>query len=557
MCWLLRILVRGFYGRLRPVLSELFLAVGVVFIYNIVLHVQYVHAAEQIGPLTEKETLGAIFMTHHGPNRKALRAGSPNAKAIIYEILGSGAVARYHENSFIVLGYIGDGSDVVKMSGILDSLYRGTLTSAEQHAIHGLFVGLGILSRRGVPEATELLDKMSDLRYWRKLRFRWRKERSVSMTDVLACIMLAVEAQAISRRADVEMLLRRIANDFDDERLRTEFLMRAQVKGLSSLIEKMESEESRALTDQERKSLKELGGLFELRIAAAKVANFIPLSEAEIEEYLWEGRAERLIANGDASVVPVLRAWIAEAARRCMSGRKHGMAEAVSVAIYGLSLFHDNDKKVLDDLKLLYQFDSRARSTYGRAIAYLGSEREADLLFKIMNSADMSLSARAESAASLIRLDRGLGRQFLLDRLDQDCSTPGSQPSSENQPIHEAMRRLKDEVLLNQVRDRLAKRKYSDACAAVVSGIADQVAMNRTELKTLEQIAVENRWPDCARTRYMAIEALGRNGGHDVAPFLEDLPRWIGDDVPIEASLSLTQAIQDAIAEVRRRHWAQ
>ena len=65
----------------------------------------------------------------------------------------------------------------------LPDRYSGELTHLQGRSLITLFQSLGIMGKRGVTEATVILNKMVDLDYWKDSPIRWESIRNLLLND--------------------------------------------------------------------------------------------------------------------------------------------------------------------------------------------------------------------------------------------------------------------------------------------------------------------------------------------------------------------------------------
>lgn len=150
--------------------------------------------------LTVEETIGVAIS---GCTKLHLmRRTNPLAASQLWDIIRieDDGLWMIHEESYKVLGYIGDDSDAVKMVEQVRS-YSGTLNKADNMRLHAIIRALGLMGLRGVGTAVKNLDEMSDVNYW-KGRLKYLPDelmRDFDLPPELETACLVFEAQALWR----------------------------------------------------------------------------------------------------------------------------------------------------------------------------------------------------------------------------------------------------------------------------------------------------------------------------------------------------------------------
>ena len=157
-------------------------------------------------PLTVEQTLGAVFIRYEeGAPWNLFANANRDAKPALYRILANPGSAEHHPNAWRILGYIGDTADAEKMEQAVLERYSGVLTAREAGAVQAIFAGLGLMCRRDVQQAGDIIDRMCDVDYWRNVEFRWRPERSgVAPGFEYECISNVLNGYRLSRKADLK-----------------------------------------------------------------------------------------------------------------------------------------------------------------------------------------------------------------------------------------------------------------------------------------------------------------------------------------------------------------
>ncbi|MEX2141320.1 MAG: hypothetical protein WD894_18790 [Pirellulales bacterium] len=208
--------------------------------------------------LTVPETVGAVFQIgKHGTLWHLYIRANPDAKQSLYAIVNNKQLARYHENALRIIGYIGDASDVTRLERSVHRDFKGGLSSKERNAIVAIFDALAVMSRRGIPEATEVLDKMLTRSYWKDIAFRWRPEEvksPLNTVDQLVSYVLWAYPKT-GRIDDLEDKLNQVLKEVDDEQRREVMAKRNSMKTLLGIGLRMRAAEKDSISQQIRQQL--------------------------------------------------------------------------------------------------------------------------------------------------------------------------------------------------------------------------------------------------------------------------------------------------------------
>jgi hypothetical protein len=158
----------------------------------------------QDGLLSIEETVGLSLLGETRPSHLFKRA-NPGAKEELYRLLDTDDDGLYwfQANAYWILGYIGDSNDAKRMQKTLKS-FSGVLTAAQQNKVIAIFYSLGLMSRRGVTTSSDILDEMTDLKYWLN-SFKWRPDELVTpnhLTAELESLVWVMLAQTIAGHRD-------------------------------------------------------------------------------------------------------------------------------------------------------------------------------------------------------------------------------------------------------------------------------------------------------------------------------------------------------------------
>jgi hypothetical protein len=153
-------------------------------------------------PLTVEETIGAaLYTTDCGTGFERWYAvfgrANPDAKEPLYRLLDSESLPMQRGNIYTILGYIGDATDVpeferrIRMATREDSPYR-------------MLMGVGLLVRRNVDGASELLERLMKREYWDEIDPSWlHPYRGRRFTRADQVVSFALNAYALSLKPDL------------------------------------------------------------------------------------------------------------------------------------------------------------------------------------------------------------------------------------------------------------------------------------------------------------------------------------------------------------------
>lgn len=230
--------------------------------------------------LTIEETIGAVF----GGGRHLCLRANPDAKNELYRMLDEYVEDMDHHSGIIaILSYIGDGEDAVRLKERLMG-YKGILDrSIRCHAGVAVAIldALGVMSRRGIPEAGDFLNEMLEPEFWQN-SFLWDEEaarRRSSIPNALESVVRVFAACAIAGRDDLpeirEAILRRVQNESDEIRQRVEW--RVDLASARSYAAEVMQGEATVPTSKDYETLRYIYSLKESFMAGKK-----NLSESEL-----------------------------------------------------------------------------------------------------------------------------------------------------------------------------------------------------------------------------------------------------------------------------------
>jgi len=211
-----------------------------------------------------EETIGVVFDTSagggFGTRWNLLSRANPEAKPILYRILANERAAFYHRNVWSMLGYIGDGADVRNLERSLLTDFSGVLTDGEGRVLRAKFDCLGLMCRRGIPEAEVAVDRMLLAEYWREILFKWFddsvKEKPPFEYFSIASVM---RGYALSGNDDVERKIASIRLKASGDPKWTQYIVgMMSPEPMISRAKRVRSAEKEPIPTGDRSSLAEL-----------------------------------------------------------------------------------------------------------------------------------------------------------------------------------------------------------------------------------------------------------------------------------------------------------
>ncbi len=216
-------------------------------------------AKQAVPQLTVEETIGAVFT--FGETR-LYRWANPDAKVELFRLLDEEVEDMGHQVPIVqMIGYIGDEKDAVKLCDILKG-YRGILFESRRchpDVAISIFNGLGLMSRRGVPGADEIIREMLSPDYW-KDTFKWHPPdlKAMPLSAELESVNWALWAYAISGQDDLSEIRQSILMRIEDEKVRDYMAWRCDLTRMKAEIQRLHAEEVKIPTESERQFLRRL-----------------------------------------------------------------------------------------------------------------------------------------------------------------------------------------------------------------------------------------------------------------------------------------------------------
>jgi len=260
-----------------------------------------------------------------------------------------------------------------------------------------------------------------------------------------------------------------------------------------------------------------------------------------------------MIKSGNPQVIPTLRRWLGDASERA----KIATGDAkLFVAMNGVAAFRD--EKCVRILQLFYKHQTAERTvnhSAAEALSVIGT-RDTDLLLKILWDMQLPLKTRCQAAATLVRLDFEVGRQFLLLHYDLYRWEHKTQSGWQMAPVREVLEQLDDAKIIASLSDRLPKES-DQRMRNNITTLSETMSLNGQPIEALAKIAENTSWKEGMYQRYPAIRAIGRKGGTELIPLLESLRPWATVDTGAIAGQQryLKEFADAAVAAIKHRHW--
>lgn len=263
------------------------------------------------------------------------------------------------------------------------------------------------------------------------------------------------------------------------------------------------------------------------------------------------------IEKTDATVVPVLRRWLAEASDTRTVGEGN---EKLFLALHGVGEYRLADCAAL--ASFFYKqapLRSDLRQIAADALAAMGSTENLEELKSIVWDQQLRLAVRCKAAAELVKLDDDLGRRFLLLQYDLYRLERKTMHGWNMDPVRDTLERIDDKKLMAALDARLGEE--TGTMQINITTLLARMAINAESVETLQTMAADPLWSSSSHAgrRYAAIEALGSKGDVKLIPFLQSLRPWEGIDANPEhiQQKYLKEYAENAVRAIRRRHWQQ
>lgn len=180
---------------------------------------------QEVNELSVEETVGAAFVppsTEGGGYLWNLYArASPHAKEPLYQILNDSSQVEYHPAVLHMLGFIGDSEDAKRLEELLTTRYAGVLDGNERSTAIAVLDSLGLMYGQNVEKAGEILNRMLNPGYWRKVNFRWRSgDIDAPPGFVYESLAHVLTGYALSQREDLNEKTANVLAHIDDAEIK-------------------------------------------------------------------------------------------------------------------------------------------------------------------------------------------------------------------------------------------------------------------------------------------------------------------------------------------------
>ncbi len=172
--------------------------------------------------LSVEETLGAVLLrSRSGAPWNVFRASNAGAKPALRILLADKDAASFHIYAWRIMGYIGDAADAGGIENAILNDFTGVLTPAESDSITAMLDCLGLMCRRDIQEAADIMDRMCGVDYWKKAKFRWfDEERRLQPGFVYRSVFSALFAYRLSEKADLREKVASVMDSIEDPNIR-------------------------------------------------------------------------------------------------------------------------------------------------------------------------------------------------------------------------------------------------------------------------------------------------------------------------------------------------
>lgn len=190
-----------------------------------------------------------------------LHRANAEAKPELYRMLEQYRDAEYGRFKVLIfrlLGYIGNSDDAVKLQESLAN-YSGSLTAhrvrGDLGAVRETILAIGMLARRGVPEANAILNEMLSPKYWEQFEWQWSKSKNALPTQ-LESLCWVIHACVIARREDVSDQIQLSLDGISDRATKEAVAMRLHLPRLLEAVRMAEHQERQIPSADERSQLR-------------------------------------------------------------------------------------------------------------------------------------------------------------------------------------------------------------------------------------------------------------------------------------------------------------
>jgi len=502
--------------------------------------------------LTIDETLGSVFLRPiEGGIRHLFKNSNPLAKGQLYEILSEPEHSEYHASLVCILGYIGDGDDAKRLEGIVRSRYSGVLSKPEKNTICVLFVSLGVMARRDVAEAKQVLDRMMTLSYWADVKFRYYPPKHTARPPFeYESVARVTRGFAIAETGELRARIEKILDSIADPERKKYMEYRLDLTSLADYVREFKADEAVRITPELRAICRKLGQKYLGKAPPPAKPKDKPVSNRTLHEG---------ISNGAPEVLPTL---IDRLIRHASEGRSAIKRPAdIAVAIIGAERFRIEEAvPVLTRIYSDAEVSRELRYHALHAIAWINAPSAKAVLTDALQDETLPVGWRCWVAFALVGQDADVGREFLLRVYEQDLQRIRNKDGPRQMP-HDVMARLDDLWMFDRLIE-LRNAETHDVARKNLENRIERVEVNRLALKELVSRAQDSNWPQNLYRRCPALQALRWRGNLETIPLVQalqpsacDIQR---DDVQQQLrtqNANLDRLKREVIAEIRQRHW--
>jgi len=131
----------------------------------------------EAGVLSINDTIAAVLIGPTPDTPWALLAkANPQARDALVKIITDNTLRGCHPNAIRMLGYVGEDADVALLKTIIEVQPEGVLSVESQSILSSVFDSIGILCRRDVDRANNLVKELASVAYWRNRKYSWYSE---------------------------------------------------------------------------------------------------------------------------------------------------------------------------------------------------------------------------------------------------------------------------------------------------------------------------------------------------------------------------------------------
>lgn len=118
--------------------------------------------------LSKRETIAATkFEAGDSSVLSLYRRANPDARQDLWEIISDPKKASQHASALMMIGYVGGDEDPSKIEALLNSTARKPFGHLSRMAAEAAIAATAIMSKRGNKNATQLLEKMKSIKFWK------------------------------------------------------------------------------------------------------------------------------------------------------------------------------------------------------------------------------------------------------------------------------------------------------------------------------------------------------------------------------------------------------